>query len=452
MPRQLRLGLSIRYLGYHAAAWRHPDVPPGGASDYAYFLNSARIAERGLFDMIFFADGIGIRGRDEPPGSLCRSAQNAELEPLTLLAALAPMTRNIGLVATASTTYNEPFHIARKYASIDNISGGRAGWNIVTSWSEAEARNFNREKHLDYDTRYERAKEFVEVVTGLWDSFEADAFVHDKNAGIFFDPDRMHTLDHKGKHFAVRGPLSARRTPQGRPVLVQAGASAQGRDIAAAHAEVVYSASHQIGPAREYYADLKQRMTVYGRDPDTMKIMPGITPVVARTKDEAMRKYDQLQALIDPLLGLSYIYGQMGDLSAFPIDGPVPEPRNPEMRSMAQGLLALAARDHLTIRQLYQIVAAGFGGRVMVGTPQEIADDFEEWFTTGAADGFNICPTHLPGGAEDFVALVIPELQRRGLFRTHYAGSTLRENLGLPMPENRYTQRRGMVPCPDAIE
>ncbi len=440
--RQMRIGLSLRYLGYHAAAWRHPDVPPGGASDYQYFLNSARIAERGKLDMIFFADGIGIRGRDEPPGSLCRSAQNAELEPLTLLAALAPMTKHIGLVATASTTYNEPFHIARKYASIDHISGGRAAWNIVTSWSDAEAKNFSREKHLDYDTRYERAKEFVEVVTGLWDSWEADAFPHDKASGIFFDPDKLHALNHRGKHFQVRGPLSSRRTPQGRPVLVQAGASEPGRDIAAAYAEVVYAASQDIGPARAYYADLKSRMPAYGRDPDSMKIMPGITPIIGRTNAEAQAKYEALQSLIDPLLGLSYIYAQFGDLSAYPIDGPVPEPTDPMVRSMAKGLLDMARSQNLTIRQLYLIVAAGFGGRVIVGSVKEIADDMEEWFTTGAADGFNICPTHLPGGGEDFVDMVVPELQRRGLFRTEYAGTTLRQNLGLAEPENRYTAAR----------
>lgn len=440
--RQMRLGLSLRYLGYHAAAWRHPDVPPGGASEYEYFLNSARIAERGKLDMIFFADGIGIRGKDEPAGSLCRSAQNAELEPLTLLAALAPMTTHIGLVATASTTYNEPFHIARKYASIDHISKGRAAWNIVTSWSDAEAKNFSREKHLDYDTRYERAKEFVEVVTGLWDSWEQDAFPHDKATGIFFDPDKLHALDHKGKHFQVRGPLSSKRTPQGRPILVQAGASEQGRDIAAAYADVVYAASHDIGSARSYYADLKSRLPAYGRHPDSLLIMPGLTPVIGRTTEEAQEKYEALQALIDPLLGLSYIYGQMGDLSGYDLDGPVPDPVDPTVRSMAKNLLVKAQRENMTIRELYLFVAAGFGGRVVVGSVKQIADDMEEWFTNGAADGFNICPTHLPGGGEEFVDMMVPELQRRGLFRMEYEGKTLRENLGLAVPENRYTAQR----------
>jgi FMN-dependent oxidoreductase (nitrilotriacetate monooxygenase family) len=438
----MRLGLSIRYLGYHAAAWRHPDVPPGGASEYEYFLNSARIAERGKFDMIFFADGIGIRGKDEPVGSLCRSAQNAELEPLTLLSALAPMTKHIGLVATASTTYNEPFHIARKYASIDHISKGRAAWNIVTSWSDAEAKNFSREKHLDYDTRYERAKEFVEVVTGLWDSWEADAFPHDKDSGVFFDPDKLHALNHRGKHFQVRGPLSSKRTPQGRPILVQAGASEQGRDIAAAYADVVYASSHDIVASRAYYADLKGRMAAYGRHPDTLKIMPGLTTVVGRTEEEAQEKYAAMQARIDPLLGLSYLYGQMGDLTGYPLDGPVPEPVDADVRSISKGLLDMARQQNLTIRQLYSLVAAGFGGRVKVGSVKQIADDMEEWFTTGAADGFNICPTHLPGGGEEFVNMVVPELQRRGLFRTEYEGTTLRQNLGLEEPENRYSAAR----------
>src|SRR3954447_6482457 len=223
MTRQIKLGLSMRYLGYHAAGWRHPDADPGAASKFSHFKRVAQTAEAGKFDMVFLADGVGIRGKDEPHGSLCRSAQNAELEPLTLLSALAAVTKHIGLVATASTTYNEPFHVARKFGSLDHISGGRAGWNIVTSWSDNEARNFNRDQHVDYATRYERASEFVDVVTGLWDSWDADAFPYDKASGVFFDPAKLHVLDHVGKHFKVRGPLSVKRTPQGRPLLVQAG-------------------------------------------------------------------------------------------------------------------------------------------------------------------------------------------------------------------------------------
>ncbi len=428
----------MRYLGYHAAAWRHPEADPGAASKFSHFRRVAQIAEAAKFDMVFLADGIGIRAKDEPAGSLCRSAQNAELEPLTLLSALAAVTERIGLVATASTTYNEPFHIARKFASLDHISGGRAGWNIVTSWSDAEARNFNRDQHLGYEERYERAAEFVEVVKGLWDSWESDAFPHDKQTGIFFNPARLHTLNHQGKHFRVRGPLSVARTPQGRPILVQAGASSQGLNIAAESADVVYSAPHDIGTAKAYYADLKGRLADQGRRQDDLLILPGITPFVGATRQEARDKFDLLNSLVDPLLGLSYLYGQMGDLSAFPLDGPVPEPTDAQVRSIAKNLLTLARRDNLTIRQLYTHVAAGFGTRVVVGTAADLVDEMEQWVAAGAADGFNICAPVLPVALDDFARLVIPELRRRGLFRDEYEGKTLRQNLGLRTPPNRY--------------
>jgi FMN-dependent oxidoreductase (nitrilotriacetate monooxygenase family) len=434
----IKLGLSMRYLGYHAAAWRHPEADPGAASRFSHFLRVAQTAEAAKFDMVFLADGIGIRARDEPPGALCRSHQTAELEPLTLLSALAAVTSRIGLVATASTTYNEPFHIARKYASMDQISGGRAGWNIVTSWSEAEAWNFNRDQHMDYETRYERAVEFVEVVKGLWDSWEPDALVHDKASGIFFDQAKLHVLNHKGKHFKVRGPLSVARTPQGRPIMVQAGASEQGLEIAAGSADVVYTGSLTLDSAKDYYVNLKSRLAGYGRAWDELKIMPGVTLFIGRTEAEARAKYDQLNELVAPELGLSYLYGQMGDLSEYPLDGPVPEPKDPRIRSMAKNALAMARRDNLTIRQLYTRIAAGFGGRVVIGTPEQIVDNMEEWVDAGAADGFNICPPVLPLGLDDFVELVMPELRRRGMFRTDYEGTTLRENLGVPMPRNRY--------------
>lgn len=436
--KMISMGLSMRYLGYHAAAWRHPQVDPGGASDFSHFLNVARLAEAAKFDMVFLADGIGIRAKDEPPGSLCRSAQTAELEPLTLLSALAPMTTHIGLVATASTTYNEPYHIARKYASLDRISGGRVGWNIVTSWSDAEAQNFNRDQHLDYGTRYERAAEFVEVVKGLWDSWDADALVRDKESGIFFDAAKLHVLNHQGKHFKVKGPLSVARSPQARPVLVQAGASEAGMEIGAESAEVIYAVPHEIDTGRSYYRDLKERAARKGRDPEGMKILPGITPFIGETEAEAREKYDLLNALVAPELGLSYLYGQMGDLSAHSLDGPVPEPNDPKVRSIAQNLLKLARRDNLTIRQLYTTIAAGFGSRILIGTAKQIADEMEAWVEAEAADGFNICPAALPVGLEDFAAQVVPELQRRGMFRTEYASRTLRGNLGVPVPASRY--------------
>ena len=438
--KQMKLGLSMRYVGYHAAAWRHPQADPAAASKFSHFLRVAQTAEAGKFDMVFLADGIGLRGKDEPAGALARSAQNAELEPVTLLSALAPMTKHIGLVATASTTYNEPFHIARKWGSLDQISEGRAGWNVVTSWSDAEARNFNRDQHLDYDTRYERAAEFVEVVKGLWDSWEADALPRDKESGIFFDAEKMHRLNHVGKHFKVQGPLTIARTPQGRPLIVQAGASEQGLDIAAQSADLVYSAAQTLEGAQKYYADLKGRMPKYGRSPEDLLICPGITHFVGRTRQEAQDKYDQLNALVDPLLGMSYLYGQLGDLSAYDPDGPVPEPTNPAVRSMGKAIRDMAVRDNLTIRQLYVKMAAGFGTRLVIGTPSDIADDMEEWMQAGAADGFNICPPILPIALDDFNELVLPELRRRGLFRTEYEATTLRGNLGLPVPRNRYTK------------
>ena len=439
---QMKLGLSMRYLGYHDAAWRHPEVPPGGATDFKYFLNSARIAERGKFDMVFFADGIGIRADDNPPGSLARTNRNVELEPLTLLSALAAMTSHIGLVSTASTTYNEPYHIARKFASLDNISGGRAGWNVVTSWSEQEAWNFSRDTHLDYDTRYDRAKEFVDVVTGLWDSWENDAFVHDKASGQFYDPSKLHVLNHRGKHFTVRGPLSAPPTPQGRPILVQAGAAEQGQEIAAANADVVYAAQVDLAGAKAYYAGLKARMAKYGRAPELLKVMPAVTTIVGRTRAEAQAKFDQLQELIDPMVGLASLFNAFGDLSGYPLDGPVPEPVNAKVRSIAYNLWNLAQRENLTIRQFYQKKSAGSGGLLLKGSAEDVADAMEEWMAEEAADGFNLTPTHLPHGIDDFVELVVPELRRRGRFRTEYESTTLRGNLGLPDYVNRHTAGR----------
>ena len=438
--RQIRLGLSMRYLGYHDAAWRHPDVPAGGASDYHHFLRCAQAAERGLFDMVFFADGIGVRANDDPPGSLAHSNRNVELEPLTLLAAIAPMTRHIGLVCTASTTYNEPYHIARKFASLDHISGGRAGWNVVTSWSEQEAWNFSRETHLDYDSRYDRAREFVDVVTGLWDSWEPDAFVHDKASGQFYDPAKLHVLHHRGKHFQVRGPLSVKPTPQGRPLLVQAGANAMGQEIAAADADVVYSSINSLEAAQAYYASVKGRMAKYGREPDHVRIMPALIPIIGRTEAEARTRLDELQALIDPLVGQARLYGLMGDLSAYDFDGPVPEPVGAKTRSMAYSWWEKAKAEGWSIREMYGEYAVGEGYRV-IGTPAQVADVMEHWLDNGAADGFNITPTHLPHGIEAFVEHVVPELQRRGRFRTGYEGGTLRENLGLPAyvhPQHRH--------------
>ncbi|MEX3672285.1 LLM class flavin-dependent oxidoreductase [Paraburkholderia phenoliruptrix] len=428
---KMRLGLSMRYLGYHVAAWRHPDVPADGALSFEYFLSTARKAEAAHLDMVFFADGLGIRANDNPKGSLARDMRNAELEPITLLAALGATTSNIGLVATASTTYNEPFHIARKYASIDHISGGRAGWNVVTSWSDEEAQNFNRNENLAYEERYERADEFVDVVKSLWRSWEDDAFVRDKESGLFYHEDKLHVPDHKGKHFQVRGPLNSARTPQGEPIIVQAGASEAGRELAARCADVVYSNSHDLKHAQDYYGDLKARLAKYGREREELLIMPGITPFVGKTRQEAQDKFDQLQELIHPLSGLASLYNALGDLSGYPLDGPVPDIGDQKLRSIASNLLEMARAEKLSIRQLYQRVASTFWVRLAIGTASDIVDEMEEWFKNDGADGFNFCPAILPGGMDDISDLLVPELRRRGLFRDRYEGRTLRENLGL---------------------
>lgn len=443
MKKQIKLGLSMRYQGYHLTSWRHPEVQPDGSSDFMRFLEVARTAEHAKFDMVFLADGVGIRSADEPKGSLARSRQNVELEPLTLLSALAPMTRHIGLVATASTTYNEPYHVARKYGSLDQISGGRAGWNVVTSWSDQEAWNFNQSKHLSYETRYERAEEFVEVVTGLWDSWERDAFVHDKQSGIFYDEAKLHVLGHVGKHFSVRGPLSVRRSPQGRPILVQAGTSEVGQRIAARHCDLVFAAKQELEDAQQYYASLKSRLGQFGRNDRDLLVMVGLTPIVGRTRQEAQDKFEQLESLIDPLVGLSLLYRSFGDLSHLPLDGPVPEPdieRAAGLRSSANLYYNLAQKNGWSIRQLYKKISMAQEHKTVIGTPADIADAMEEWIEMQAADGFNVTPTHLPHGIDDFARLVVPELQRRGRFRKEYEGATLRENLGLAIPADRYQE------------
>jgi FMN-dependent oxidoreductase (nitrilotriacetate monooxygenase family) len=442
--KQMHIGMSIRGLGYHPAAWRHPQVPADGSLNLEHYARSAVAAERGKCDLVFFADGIGIRERDIPRGSLARIGYEiVEMEPMTLLPALAMLTRRIGLVTTASTTYNEPYNIARKFATLDWVSKGRAGWNVVTSWSDAEALNFGRGQQLDYDSRYERAAEFVDIVRGLWDSWESDAFLFDKQNGLFYDETKRHVLAHKGKHFSVRGPLNVARPPQGHPVVVQAGASEQGRELAAATADVVYAVHGTKSAAQAFYADLKNRMAKYRRAPEDLKVLPALRPVVGRTIEEARAKFDALQALLDPLVGLNRLSSSFGDLSGYPLDGPVPvealEPTG--IRSLSQQLRERVKREKPSIRQLYEQVS-GMGGFCLIGTAQQIVDVMEDWFEGEACDGFNITPTHLPAGCEDFVDLITPELQRRGLFRKEYEGSTLRENLGLKPAANRFTGHR----------
>ena len=441
--RKMRLGLSIRGHGYHPAAWRHPDVPADGTLHVEHYVRSAQTAERGKLDMVFFADGAGIRQGDAPRGSLSRTGRDMiELEPMTLLPALAMVTRQVGLVTTASTTYNEPYNLARKFATLDLISKGRAGWNVVASWSEHEAQNFGLETTLDYDTRYARSAEFVEVVKGLWGGWEDGALLLDKASGQYYDEARMHVLNHRGRFFKVRGPLSVACMPQGHPVIVQAGASEQGRELGAATADVIYAIHNSVDSARAYYDDVKGRMAKYGRPPEDLKIMPAFCPVVGRTRTEAQAKYDELQALFDPLAGLGSLYSAFGDLSGYSLDEPVPDDAlgPQELRSLSVQFVERMRREKPTIRELY--LRSGLTGSAKIGTPGDIADAMQEMFEAGACDGFNITPATLPGGGEDFVEMVVPELQRRGLFRTEYEGKTLRENLGLRPVVNRYSRNR----------
>jgi FMN-dependent oxidoreductase (nitrilotriacetate monooxygenase family) len=440
---QLRLGAFLYPSGHHIAAWRHPEAQADAGVNFRHYVKLAQAAEAAKFDLVFLADGAGTRGDNVEFLSRTAHSYVAQFEPITLLSALAAVTEHVGLVATASTSFNEPYHIARKFASLDHISGGRAGWNLVTSSNEHEAKNFNRDKHFEHAERYERAIEFAEVVEGLWDSWEDDAFLRDKDQGRFFDPERRHVLDHKGRFFQVRGPLNVARSPQGHPVVVQAGSSEAGRDLAARTAEVIFTAQQTLEDAIDFYSDVKGRLAQYGRHPDDLKIMPGVFPIVGRSESEAREKFEQLQALIDPKVGLALVSGLTGgfDLSGYPLDGPIPElPETNASKSRQLLTLELARRENLTIRQLYLRVAGARGHWQLVGTPAQIVDQLEERFVKGGADGYNVMPPVLPAGLDDFVELVIPELRRRGLFRSEYEGRTLRDNLGLRRPVNRHAR------------
>jgi FMN-dependent oxidoreductase (nitrilotriacetate monooxygenase family) len=437
--RQLHFNAFLMSSGHHEAAWRLPESNPFANTDLGHWRDLAQIAERGTFDSLFLADGPAVRANPEfrPAGAL---------EPTILLTALAAATSHIGLIATASTTYNAPYNLARRFASLDHVSGGRAGWNIVTSARSNEAYNFGRDAHYEHEERYDRAREFTNVVLGLWDSWDDDAFIRDKASGLFFDPGKLHVLNHKGENFSVRGPLNVPRSPQGYPVLVQAGSSDTGRGLASEFGEAIFTAYLTLGESQEFYADLKGRASNLGRNPEHIKILPGLSFMVGRTAAEAQEKYDELQSLIHPMVARELVSMTLGgvDLSAYPMDGPMPElaPTNSGSQSAFATTMKLARDENLTIRQLGMRLAAGRQRHHVTGTPEHIVDVMEEWFTHGAADGFNILPPYLPGALNDFVDLVIPELRRRGLFRTEYEGATLRENLGLPRPSGRYAKQR----------
>ena len=448
--RQIKLALSLGNLGYHPACWRHPDVPADGNMTFAHFVNSLRLAERGKFDMIFLADVAATRDLDDPKLARERLHHIVKHEPLTLLAALAPLTKDVGLVATASTTYNHPFDLARKFATIDHISRGRAGWNMVTSFSADEARNFGSGAIADSAKRYARAREFHDVVQSLWDSWDEDAFIRDKESGIYLDLGKFRLPNHKGEHFSVRGPLDVARCPQGRPLIVTAGDSDASQDLAADVADVLYAGQPDYESAHAYYKSVKRRLAARGRDPDSLKILPGIMAFVGRTQQEAEDAFGQMQALIHPEMGLGMILPLFGDLSHLPLDEPIPEgaltggTRYEDFQThnrAAQHLIDRVQREKLSVRGLYEAIAEGYWHMGMVGTPEAIADRMEHWFLNEAADGFIFLPPYTPGAIERFVDLVIPELQRRGLFRTEYEGRTLRENLELPPVQHRYAVR-----------
>ncbi|USX27545.1 LLM class flavin-dependent oxidoreductase [Oxalobacteraceae bacterium OTU3CINTB1] len=429
MTRQLSIAAFMMRHGHHVAAWRHPQTDLE-SNPFKVFRQQVQSAERACLDAVFFADSLALTGGVPA------------LEPLTLLSALAASTEKIGLVGTATTTYNEPYTVARQFASLDQISEGRAGWNLVTSDNAAEAANFGRDQHVAHAARYERAREFHQVVTGLWDSWEDGALINDKDGGRLIDPAKLRKLDHRGPHFAVAGPLNVSRSPQGRPVVVQAGGSEAGRDLAAATAEVVFTAQPSLAKAQDFYRDMKRRVAGHGRRPESLKVMPGLFAVVGRSQGEADDKFGQLQRLIEPKAGLALLGRMIGnfDLSGYPLDGPLPDlPQTQDgQRSRQQLLTDLAQGENLTIRQLYERIAGGRGHFTVVGTAQAVADQMQAWFEQEAADGFNFMAPALPGGLDDFLSLVVPELQRRGLFRTEYRGTTLREHLGLKAVDNSW--------------
>jgi len=442
--RQLHLGAFMRPVSIHGGAWRYPGGLPDGNFNFAHYRRFAATLERGRFDAIFLADSLALL--KVPVEALKRSATVSSFEPLTLLSALAPITQHLGLIATVSTTYNEPFHVARKFASLDHISGGRAGWNLVTSGNPNEAMNFGLDAHVDHAERYDRAREFYDVVTGLWDSWADDAFIRDVDAGVYFDPDKLHALNHKGPHFSVQGPLNIARPLQGWPVVVQAGSSEAGREIAAETAEVVFSAHATLADGQRFYADVKGRMQRFGRDPESLKILPAAFVVVGDTEDEARAKMRTLDSFVHPESGLASLCVALGhvDLRGVDLDGPLPEiPETNTSKGSRQKLLDYARQSNATVRQLCQYVVGSYGSLEMIGTPMTIADQMEEWLLSRGADGFNVMFPYLPGGLDDVVDRVVPELQRRGLFRREYVGAerggtTLRENLGLARPGNRF--------------
>ena len=439
--RQMRLGVFLAGTGSNMASWRHPDAVADGAINLEYYLDLTRRAEASKLDFVFFGDGLYISEKSHP-NFLNR------FEPLTLLAYLAAYTSHIGLAATLSTTYSDPFTVARQFGTIDQVSDGRAGWNIVTSPLEGSALNYSRPEHPQHDLRYRMADEFLEVTKGLWDSWEEGAFVRNKRTGQFIDPSKMHRLDHQGEFYSVQGPLAISRSKQGRPVLIQAGSSEAGKDFASKHADVIFTGQGSIPAAREFYEDVKERAVRHGRKPDELLILPGCAPVVGETEEEAERKYREIAGLVEIEDALNYLgrYFNDMDFSPYGLDEPFPElgdfARN-GWESATDKLKQLARDEKLTLREM--ALRTTTPKTVFMGTPERVADTMQEWFEAGVVDGFMMNAAVLPVGLTDFLDGVLPILKERGLFRGEYEHGTLHENLGLAIPPNRYEAARRVV-------
>ena len=427
--KHIKLGLFLAGYGHHVASWRHEKAIEKGPMDLNHLVNTAQLAEKGLFDLVFLADSLFV-SESSHPNILSR------FEPFTLLSVLSTATTNIGLAATASTTYSEPFHIARQFSSLDHLSHGRAAWNIVTSSITSTAENFNGTKLMEHELRYERANEFVEVTNKLWRSWDKGALVRDKETGEFIDVSKLHTIDHEGKHFKVRGPLNIERSPQGRPLLIQAGSSPTGTDLASKVADVIFTAQTQIEDAQNFYKQLKEKVSKQNRNPEEVYIMPGLFPILGDTEEEAHQNYQEIQDLILPEVGLSILAPYVGniDLSQYDLDTKFADldlSTGNGVQSRFEIILKEAIKDDLTLEEVYKKVAGSRGHHIFVGTPEQLADKMEEWFKSSAADGFNIMPPILPSQFELFINNVIPILQERNLYKETYSEGTLRQKLGL---------------------
>jgi len=431
--RQLKLGAILGGVGMDQTSWQDPDLPGTASIDIDWYIEQTRKAEASKFDFVFIVDSPFITA-NTAPHYLNR------LEPLTLLSALAVATSHIGLVGTLTTSYWEPYNVARQFGSLDNISKGRAGWNVVTTGLEGAARNYGREEHFDHKVRYARAQEFVEVVQGLWDSYEDDAFPRDKLAGVFLDKAKQHRLDHNGEFFSVAGPLALSRSRQGHPVIFQAGDSNEGRDLGAAIAEATFAAPEDYEAAQAYYADLKARAASRGRDPDLVTVLPVLNPVIAETDDEAEAIVAQRQQHLDIHKLLAHVGRAFNyhDFTQYDLDAPFPELSGITLnsyKSVAEKIIRISREEQLTLREAaYRF---GYLRNTFAGSPQTIADEMERWFVERAADGFNLQVSR-PRDFALFRDRVIPLLRARGLFRKDYSHSTLRGHLGLPVPANRW--------------